>query len=202
MLDRFVEAFAITDRVSSSESPENITLAELQVAFGGCTFAHGLYRLHTPSSAVGATDLVEEAFPEFRGRTACFGFDWMGRQFALDLRQAESDQAPVLLLEPGTGEALEIPVPFADFHDTVAVEYSDAVFASAFFAEWKQGGGATPEFDQCIGYKTPLFLGGADAVDNLEVSDFEVYWSICGQLRTQAAGLAPGTRIGEVVIDE
>jgi hypothetical protein len=43
-----------------------------------------------------------------------------------------------------------------------------------------------------------LFLGGQDVVENLEVSDLEVYWSICGQLRRGALRLPQGTAINEV----
>ena len=32
--------------------------------------------------------------------------------------------------------------------------------------------------NECAGYKVPLFLNGDDVVDNLEISDMEVYWEI------------------------
>lgn len=35
---------------------------------------------------------------------------------------------------------------------------------------------------QCAGYKVPLFLNGQDTLDNLEVSDMEVYWEIMAPL--------------------
>ena len=38
----------------------------------------------------------------------------------------------------------------------------------------------------CVGYKVPLFLGGADVLANLEVIDLSVYVEICGQLRNEA----------------
>ncbi|MEU0792390.1 T6SS immunity protein Tdi1 domain-containing protein [Amycolatopsis sp. NPDC005961] len=34
----------------------------------------------------------------------------------------------------------------------------------------------------CAGYQVPLFLGGADVVENLEEFDLEVYWSLCAQM--------------------
>ncbi|SEL32732.1 T6SS immunity protein Tdi1 domain-containing protein [Streptacidiphilus jiangxiensis] len=43
-------------------------------------------------------------------------------------------------------------------------------------------------FDQAIGYKQPLFLGGADAVENLELSDRGVYFSLCTQIAQQLRG--------------
>jgi Domain of unknown function (DUF1851) len=51
---------------------------------------------------------------------------------------------------------------------------------------------------QCTGYKVPLFLGGKDPAENLEVIDLEVYWSLSGQLRQGTQTLPPGTSIGQV----
>jgi len=44
-------------------------------------------------------------------------------------------------------------------------------------------------------YKRPLFLGGSDTTDNLEISDLEVYWLLMGQLIRQAKGLPAGTPV-------
>ena len=38
-------------------------------------------------------------------------------------------------------------------------------------------------------------VSGRDTVDNLEVSDFDVYWTITGQMRVQAKDLPAGTPI-------
>lgn len=56
-------------------------------------------------------------------------------------------------------------------------------------------GNPTPKFTQCVGYKRPLFLGGKDAVENLELSEVEVYWHLMGQLIRQAKGLPVGTPV-------
>ncbi|MBJ7353947.1 MAG: DUF1851 domain-containing protein [Thermoleophilaceae bacterium] len=128
---------------------------------------------------------MADAFPEFAQRVCPFGYDWLGRQFAVDSGRVEDGQPQVLMLEPGTGEALEIPVDFAVLHDEELVEHSDAALASAFFRAWSEvNPDALPLLrSQCVGYKVPLFLGGNDTAENLEVSDIDVYWTICGQLR-------------------
>ena len=48
----------------------------------------------------------------------------------------------VLMLEPGTGEALEIPASFATFHERELIAEPDAVAAFSFFKEWLSVGGA------------------------------------------------------------
>lgn len=161
----------------------------------GTTLAHGLYRLHTASSAAIADQMVLEAFPEFAGRVECFGFDWLGRQFSLDRARGASEDNDVLLFDVGAGEALEIPVAFSRFHDEELVDYSDAALASQFFAEWFHSHPEPIAFDACVGYRVPLFMGGTDALANLEISDLDVYWSLTGQLRLAAAGHDLGTRL-------
>jgi hypothetical protein len=127
------------------------------------------------------TQTVESAFPSYRGRIACFGFDWLGRIFALDLR-SEGAQSSVLMIEPGTGESFEIPTSFADFHNIELVEYAADALSKPFFDEWIAGGGESPRVTECIGYRVPLFLGGSDTVENLEKVDLDVYWHLHGQL--------------------
>ncbi|MEM9481594.1 MAG: T6SS immunity protein Tdi1 domain-containing protein [Verrucomicrobiota bacterium] len=169
----------------SSLSPleEHATgITELLSSSGGATFSNGLYRLHGSEDMARWTKTVEAAFPEYQGAIVCFGYDWLGRHFALDTRSDEA-QWPILLIEPGAGEAMQIPVSFANFHNIELVEYAPNALAEPFFAEWLSSGGAQPRPNECIGYKTPLFLGGSDTIENLEVSDLDVYWHLCGQLR-------------------
>src|SRR5204863_782100 len=110
--------------------------AELMSAHGGATFDDGLYRLHTPDSQIAANEWVAEGFPAIAGHVACFGYDWLGRQFALDLR--DSARTAILLIEPGTGEVLEIPSTFIDFHNDELVEQQEAALARSFFDSWSR----------------------------------------------------------------
>jgi hypothetical protein len=173
---------------------------ELAGRFAGCSFQNGLYRLHDAFSGPRAQALITEAFPPFAARAYPFAFDWLGRQFALDEGRKEAGEPLVLILEPGTGQALEVPLPFSTFHDEELVDYHDAALATDFFAAWAQDHPAELPLpaDRCAGYRVPLFLGGKDVVDNLEVVDVEVYWSICGQLRQGTRTLPAGTSINEI----
>ena len=132
-----------------------------------------------------------------------FGYDWLGSQFALDSGRTEDGEPLVLILEPGTGEALQVPQSFAAFHEQLD-DFREPALSAGFFAAWVQANpGQMPlGRDECIGYRLPLFLGGKDTVDNLEVIDLEVYWSFCGQLRQGTRHLPPGTSIGQVSISD
>ena len=150
----------------------------------GTTLGQGLYRVHTRASAAAADELVAAAYPDFPGRVACFGMDWLGRQFSLDVTRGTPDDPQVLLFDIGAGEALEIPTPFFAFHDQELTEYTDAALASELFEQWLRAHPDPIGFDQCVGYKIPLFLSGTDDISNLELADLDVYWTLTGQLRT------------------
>lgn len=160
----------------------------------------GAYRRHRPEDIAQFTELARQAFPAFAERIECFGADWLGRQFAIDRGRVVAGRPQVLMLEPGTGEALEIPVDVEAFHDEELVHHADDAVAHGFYRQWLAQGGPQPSYAQCIGYKRPLYLGGADDVTNLEVSDFDVYWTISAQLLAKVRDLPPGTPIGSISI--
>ncbi|TMJ17221.1 MAG: DUF1851 domain-containing protein [Alphaproteobacteria bacterium] len=162
----------------------------------------GAYRRHRPEDVASFTELAIEAFPDLAGRISCFGADWLGRQFATDKARLVGGEPQILLLDAGAGEALQVPASITEFHERELLEAPDEAIALSFYKEWIRRGGDAPAYDQCVGYKQPLFLGGTDDVSNLEVSDFEVYWSICAQLLDQTRHLPPGTRIGRVSISK
>jgi hypothetical protein len=125
--------------------------------------------------------------------------DLLGRQFAVDSGRLEGGEPLVLLFEPGTGEILEIPYPYVRFHEQLD-ELREPALAGSFFDSWEQANpGLLPlGVTQCAGYRVPLFLGGKDVVDNLEVVDLEVYWALSGQLHKGTCVLPPGTSIGQI----
>lgn len=200
MLEAFKKAFT-KDTMLSVESdgstPHSLVAGwtNLVQHLGGCSFNQGLYRVIRASDAGAWNARVAVAFPDFGNRITCFGFDWLGRVFAVDPKRAESGQPGVVMFEPGTGEALEVPCNIVSFHDEELIEYGDAALAIEFHRRWLSSGGAVPKYDQCIGYKKSLFYGGVDELDNLELSDIEVYWHLMGQVITKAKGLPPGTPI-------
>lgn len=166
-----------------------------RAALGGRSFGGGLYRIHTQESASRTGRDVLAAFPGAPAGSVAYGFDWLGRQFC-----AVSDEpsATTVMLEPGTGEVLEIPVPFASIHDEEFAPHGDAALAADFFAQYLANGGQPPSFTECIGYEKPLFLGGVDAVANLRLQDVDVYWEVSAQLISRVRGLPAGTRLDEI----
>jgi len=107
----------------------------------------------------------------------------------------------VLLFELGFGDALNVPTNFSTFHDSELIEDKEAALAYSVFQQWLSKGSPAPRRDQCVGYRIPLFLGGKDDLENLEVTDMEVYWAITGQLLAQTSGLGLGTPIKGLSIE-
>lgn len=173
---------------------------EFLAKFSGHSFNHGVYRIHTPSTARVFNEEVRLAFPEHSESTFCFGFDWLGRQFSLDPKRTKGDQPLVLMFEPGTGEVFEVPSTFKEFHNVELTDYAEEALALGFFHKWLEEGNRPPEFHECVGYKTPLFLGGEDTTDNLELCDSSVYWHVSAQLVRKTKGLKPGTVISRLDI--
>lgn len=203
MYDIFRNVFScdyrvINEPLSVSEVKTDMYgLAELMLEFGGCSFDNSLYRVMKPDSIKEWNQTVEDAFPNFVGRVQCFGYDWLGRIFALDSGRLEEGKPGVVMFEPGTGQALEIPCNIVSFHNQELVEYQEEALALAFRAQWLTRG-AAPSYDECIGYRKPLFLGGQDVLDNLESSNLDVYWTLTGQMIKKAKGLPLGTRLGKI----
>ncbi|WP_042550074.1 hypothetical protein, partial [Ralstonia solanacearum] len=146
-------------------------LSDFLANFGGMLFNRGLYRTLETNKVDGWNATITAAYSEFIGRINCFGFDWLGRIFALDSRCLVKNRPGVVMFEPGTGKVFEIPCNLESFHEDELINYGDAALAGDFYLQWLNSGGDHPSYAQCVGYKRPLFLGGADTIDNLELTD-------------------------------
>lgn len=152
----------------------------LRAASGGQVFGGGLYRVLSDQMAATLTPSVFRAYPDYLNGVECFATDWMGNVFAL---RASSSQ--VVMFELATCEALGVGVPFEEFHMVSLVNEADAALAEPTFQAWIAQGGHAPAANECVGYKTPLFFGGADDLSNLELTDLEVYWELTSQIIEQ-----------------
>mgnify|MGYP001268698153 CR=1 FL=1 len=191
VFERFLQAHPVCEGPPLS-SPPAPTPHGVRAAAGGRSFGGGLYRIHTEGSSIKLLEEIDGAFPKAPPHIAPFGYDWLGRQFCA---QRDDPDATCLIFELGTGEVLEVPVPFIALHDEELVDYRNEALASDFFVAYLESGGRAPSTGQCVGYRTPLFLGGQDDVFNLELVNLDVYWHLTGQLVLQTRGLPPGTAV-------
>jgi len=169
MFERFQYAFNAVNETEKSDQikiPEQILdkaigSKEFFQNFEGQVFNKGLYRVHKLSEIEKWNDIIVEAFPAYQNKILCFSYDWLGRHFALDFTRIYEQEPLIVMFEPGTLEALEIPSTFLTFHEEELVDYSNAALARDFFFEWRKTNNFNSlERDKCVGYKNPLFLGG------------------------------------------
>lgn len=199
----FRNAYKITAEEDSATRIPNLEYTdphfhEIIAAFGGKTFCEGLYRVLRSDQLISTRESIEQGFPEYVGRILPFGYDWLGRYFAIDYARVENNIPQVLRIESGAGEAMEIPASIENFHNVELVEYADDALSVPFWEQWRDINPGSIDHSKCVGYKVPLFLGGADILSNLEIIDVDVYIEICGQLRNKSRKLSVGETIRSV----
>ena len=204
-LSSFFDSFDVT--ADSGNAPLVLQSPRVDADFiavidvlGGKTFNNGLYRVFKGNQVHSVKKDMERFFPEFVKRIVPFGYDWLGRHFAIDLARKEGGKPQVLILEVGAGEAMEIPATICNFHNMELVQSADDALALPFYRKWRHEYSTALSPNECVGYKVPLFLGGKDDISNLEVIDMSVYVEICGQLRNKTRILEPGQTVGSVSI--
>lgn len=168
-------------------------------SFGGMQLKDGLFNVFDKDEILYWEDNVAELFPDLKGCFRLFGFDWLGRCFGADLRKETHGQ--IMMFDPGLVEAYELPCRFVDFVNEEIPERHDMCLESESFYEWKSYTGSILSPGHCVGYSVPLFLGGKDDFDNLEVTDMDVYWSINAQLKDAVSGMAEGTVVDKFEIE-
>lgn len=204
MFDSFARAFSLTPEEQEPRAPFSDPLLmaargyeELMGRYAGCTFESGLYRLLDAASGPKALELANAFYPAGGSRFSPFAMDWLGRMFALDRGRLVDGDPQVMLLEIGSGDAFEVPCGLVSFHDDELVAHPEEALEAGLFRAWCEHEPSSVPLtaDTCVGYKLPLFLNGENALDNLELSDWEVYWTIVGQLKLKTARLPEGTPI-------
>lgn len=164
---------------------------------GGATFNHGLYRIHSFDSSVKWALIISAYFSQYQHKIYPFGFDWMGRQFCL------STSGDILyMFDPGTGQDFEFQQTLTLLHNEDFVKDTDAMLSINLFHNTLAFNKINSiDYNECLGYKVPLFLGGKDEIENCELQNIEVYWHIESQLYKKVKDLPEGTKIGNIKIE-
>ena len=143
---------------------------------GGLSVENGLFRIHTFQTSIRWRENIETAFPKYTGKIGALGMDWMGRQFAYALKKDF-----VILFDISTGEDLVLEQTISEFLTDEIVRYGDDTFGAERARKFLSSDRVL-NFDEIIGFKVPLYLGGKDEDDNLEFINADVDWEINRQL--------------------
>lgn len=127
-------------------------------------------------------------FPDYAAFAVPFAVDWMGRIFAgLQLRSGLT----VALFDVASDDVIDIGAEV--FLQEIQ---QPADFELLFLDLWKDwsahSGQRSLDYGQCVGARQPLFAGGDDRLENMELQDVSVYWSVTAPLLATSRGLPEG----------
>ena len=140
--DRFRKAYKVSKIWLSTIMDYNVlykttdALQDFIKEFGGKSYNHGIYRIYAAGQIEAATERIERAFPDFKGRIVCFAYDWLGSHFALDMNRNHNGNPLVLLFDIGLGQVLEISATLEQFHDEELVNNANDAVALESYKEW------------------------------------------------------------------
>jgi hypothetical protein len=189
---------ALTDEAETFREP---LFEEFEEHVGFGSFESGLIRVFKPGrmEALAAWGAIgkQKAPMQVYSRFVPFASSWHGDLFCLDTHLHENQRFAICLLEPGTGKLLRIAPTIEQFFSETLINERESALVSSFYGAWRLSGGAVPTFSECIGYKVPMFLNGADTVNNLEAINQDIYITLSGQMFAQLSSLPPGTPISQ-----
>ena len=155
----------------------NTEALELINKIGGRSYENGLVRIHTVDSSEYWTELVVEYFTEYQDKVHCFAYDWCARQFALGHK---NNELTIYMFDPSSGEVYELESDIISFFNVDLVKFRNDTLLEDDFKSLV--GSMILDLNKVYGFKKSLFLGGEENLDNMELSDIEVYWEMCRQL--------------------
>lgn len=182
--------------------PRNFPSTLADANWCGASFDGGLLRIHDSVTGPEYAELVHLAFGDQLSVEAdVIAYDWSGRQFVVDRpRKVLRRGAPLVFgADPATGNVDEVASVDEFLAFLQLPNVGEAMQENVFRAALAAHGITSLAFDQVIGMRTPMFFGGQDTIDNTEVIDASVYWTLNAQLIRQGR---TGRPIGSVVVDE
>ena len=155
-------------------------LYDLISQYGGYTFNNGLFRIHTFEYVDKWTALMTEYFEDEENPfdMICFAANWQGIMYCVDKTNSK-----ITYLDPATCEWFSADHSLQLFFDEILVsgeydiifeDYFDRVVAYLKFEKL--------DYEDSLGHKIYLYLGGNDEVENYEVVNTEVLWELQVQL--------------------
>jgi hypothetical protein len=203
MFEKFINNFEVTISQNEENDKELLnlnpdSLFELLELHGGKTLNNGLYRVHTFKSSIQWASIIGQYFNGHKSKIYPYGFDWMGRQFCIS-RDCNKLQ---IMFDISTIEYFELEQELELLHDEDFVNETESMLSSDLFIQvLKFCNRESIEYNECLGYKVPLFLGGADNIENYSIIDIEMYWDMQYQLYEKVRNLPEGTNIKSIKIE-
>ncbi len=185
-LARFLQLFEVDEGASpvpdGGRLSGGIDGAAILALVGGRSFNLGAFRTFSTESSKDWNDVISDAFPAYKGIIRCIGFGWDGQVIAEVLRDREDIERGVAIFNPNTAETLNAPVSIVDFMNDMIGDDEEDVLEAGLYLTWLKADKTPVQIDECVGYDVPMFVGGDQSMENMNVIDFEVYWDISRDL--------------------
>jgi Domain of unknown function (DUF1851) len=201
---KFLAKYPVTKIIAGEKPKLNDTAAskgikDLSVA----VYLNGLYTIVNRAEGGTLTKLTESVFPAVVDKITVFAVDWMGRLFATDKSEPDSSgAATITCFDFAEPSSFSTDANFDDFHNSTAIDMMSELFNLEQFEQWTSEHQPPTDGVSCVGYKTPLFLGGEDDQENMEMTDRSVYLHMLSELWSSVKDLPEGSRIKQIEFEE
>lgn len=151
---------------------------DLIYQYGGDVFNKGLFKIHTFEYIQKWTNLITKNYfkKEIEGQELiCFASNWQGCMYCVN-----SENNLITYFDPATCDFFSADnTSITNFFDDVLVdgEY-DIIFDDYFKDVIRYLKINKLNYDESIGHKIFLHLGGEDSIENLEIINTEVLWDL------------------------
>ena len=150
--------------------------------FGGQQLLNGMFTIFKKNDLEKWEKNVKGFFNILKDEFNLFGYDWQGNCYGVILNNTAALCENVVMFEIGTNKMLSFNCNFNTFINKTFIDQLNAILVPQFFENAVNQCDEKIEYEKCIGYKVPLFLGGQDIISNLEYSDMDVYWTVLTQV--------------------
>lgn len=151
----------------------NVKVENLIKEFWGYSFNNWLFRIHTFESYIKWINIIEEYFIDYKWKFSLFWFDWVWRQFALNLE----NENEIYIFDICELEVYISDYTLIDFLSIISLKPIDYFDQNRFYSH-----DVKLKFNECISHKIPLMLWWEDVNSNMEVTNMEVDCWIVWQL--------------------
>lgn len=168
--------------VSGYADPLDEDLAYFFNRYGGKSFSGGLYRTFSLDEISEWQLNIFHMYPQLKGNIIPFGYDWLGRIFSKFVNDSSLKQS-VTFAFPFEEQVLTIPVDIVSFHNEILISQKIPALESVMFDDFLQRKKLSSiARNECGALVKPFFLGGNFSIDNMELMDMDVYWTLSSQM--------------------
>ena len=112
------------------------------------------------------------------------------------------DKGKVQMLDLGAGTLKTVAASRDQFYEQIGEEEIAESCLLISLTDKCVADGMVPRKKECYSFKIIPALGGQFEVDNVEVTDISVHYSISGQLHEQIKDLPAGTKVGKIQVSD